>query len=420
VSLVKGHLRTIAATACASALAVAVLQGCVTTVRRVEPVPAAPKPTTPPRDAERVSEGASGSMPRVTETGAAIDFRVLGTVAHDGFTLPLLSPDARYMAVQTGGVPDRAAMLARDGQRPPLSSRIALYRLGPRAIERLGETEGGLVLGRTADASGFLVESPRPDGARWIGRIAWGTSASTKNYEPEWLVQDGRVNAFATLGPLGELAYCARDKGTRAFDLVVRRDGRSSVLSGGGVRSFMMPAFSADGTRVMSIALRDGIVELAAADPTSESSLSQSLVKALVTDRGNDETAMQMALPQGVRDGVDGRDLIVYHPVLGTVVRWNETDGMRPVAEKAYAACRLDATRVVYLSGSSVRVARSGAAQAAPGAPSLPVLEQTAVPRALGAVEGEPSVLLLKPDPKGVQIVLARFLSRPQTAPAPR
>ncbi|MFZ9913840.1 MAG: hypothetical protein ACO3IB_00680 [Phycisphaerales bacterium] len=390
----------------------------MTTVRRVEPIPPAPKPTAPPRGAERVSEGASSSLPRVAESSAAIDFRTLGVVAHDGFTLPLLSPDGRYMAVQTGGVPDRATMLARDGQRPPIASRIALYRLGPRAIERLGETEGGLVLGRAADARGFLVESPRPDGARWIGRISWGTSASTKNYEPEWLVQDGRVNAFAALGPLGELAYCARDRGTRAFDLVVRRDGRSSVLSGGGVRSFMLPAFSTDGARVMTIALRDGIVELAAADPTSDATLAQSLVKALVTDRGNDETAMQMAVPQGVRDGVDGRDLIVFHPVLGTVVRWNETDGMRPVADKAYAACRLDATRVVYLSGSAVRVARAGVTQSEPGAPSVLVLEQTAVPRALGAVEGDPSVLLLRPEPRGVQIVLARFLSRPQPAAA--
>ncbi|MFM7050640.1 MAG: hypothetical protein ACKOYN_00700 [Planctomycetota bacterium] len=400
----------VAATARACALAVVVLSGCVTTVRPAPPVVAVPPASPPPRNAERVSEGATPAGPQATASGSsvAIDFRTLGSVATDGFTLPLFSPDGRFVAVQTGAAPDRATMLARDGQRPPLDARIALYRLSTRGIERLGETDAGLVLGRSADARGFLVESPRPDGARWIGRIAWGTSAATSGYEPEWLVQDGRVNAFAALGAAGELAYCTRDVGRPAFDLVVRRDGRSMTLGGNGVRSYMLPMLSADGSKVMAIALRDGIVELASAETTSEADMARSLVKSFVTDRGNDETAMQMAAPQGARDGVDGADMLFYHPVLGTVARWNDRDGMRPVAEAALAACRLDGARVVYLSGSAVRVgaSREGASPARPG---TLVLDRTAVPRALGMVEGAPAVLLLVPERGAVRLVLARF-----------
>ena len=368
-------------------------------------------PTTEPAP-EAVSDApVRAPSPRGSIVGSAvsIDFRPLGRVETDGFTLPVLSPDGRLLAVQTGAVPDRATMLARPGQRPPLASRIATYRVDPTGLVRLGESDTGLVLGRHADAKGVLVESPRPDGARWIGRLAWGAR------EIEWLVQDGRVNAFASFGPDDALAYSSRETNTRRFDLVVRRDGHLSRLSGDGARSYLFPTFDESGARVFAMCVRDGILEFASADPTSDESMQQSLTRALVSDRATDETAAQMLAPQGVRDGVEGKDWLVYHPWLGTLVRWNDAAGLRALPGGVTARAGTTADAEVVLVGGRVRARTAGAdATAAAREPGTIVYDELAVPRALPDIEGEPAVLLVVPDAAaktpGLRLVLARFV----------
>jgi hypothetical protein len=312
-------------------------------------------------------------------------------------------------------VPDLATLLARPGQSVPQASRIAVYRVDPRGLVRLGETAPGLVLGRAADARGFLVESPRPDGARWIGRIAWGSD------EPEWLVQDGRVNAFATLGPNGELAYASREKSDRTFDLVVRRDGRTARLSSEGTRSYVFPCFTSDGLKIHAISLRDGILELLEADPASDESLRQSATRALISERADDSTAMQMTTPQGTRDGTDGGDWIVFHPALGSLIRWNAVDGVRPFAGSPIAAGRIDTRRTAFLVGNRVRIRSlddpSGEAEgrmrmdsgvAEPGLGTV-LFDSIAVPRAIAPIEGAPALLLVAPDRNGVRLLIARL-----------
>jgi hypothetical protein len=352
---------------------------------------------------------------RIVGSAVAVDLRPLGNVQTDGYTLPLLSPDGRVLAVQTGTVPDLATLLARPGQSVPQASRIAVYRVDPRGLVRLGETAPGLVLGRAADARGFLVESPRPDGARWIGRIAWGSD------EPEWLVQDGRVNAFATLGPNGELAYASREKSDRTFDLVVRRDGRTARLYSEGTRSYVFPCFTADGLKIHAISLRDGILEFLEADPASDESLRQSATRALISERADDSTAMQMTTPQGTRDGADGPDWIVFHPMLGSLVRWNAVDGVRAFAGSPIAAGRIDARRTAFLVGNRVRIRSlddpSGEAEgrmrmdsgvAEPGLGTV-LFDSIAVPRAIAPIEGAPALLLVAPDRNGVRLLIARL-----------
>ncbi len=370
-------------------------------------------------NASTIAKPAPGSvtaMPgRIVGSAVAVDLRPLGTVQTDGYTLPLLSPDGRVLAVQTGTVPDLATLLARPGQSVPQASRIAIYRVDPRGLVRLGETAPGLVLGRAADARGFLVESPRPDGARWIGRIAWGSD------EPEWLVQDGRVNAFATLGPGGELAYSSREKTDRTFDLVIRREGRSARLASEGVRSHVFPCFTADGLKIHAISLRDGILELVEADPASDESLRQSATRALISERADDSTAMQMTTPQGTRDGTDGPDWILFHPSLGTLVRWNAVDGVRPFSGSPVAAGRIDGRRTAFLVGNRVRIRtledpsgesagrmRMDSGVTDPGLGTV-LFDSVAVPRAIAPIDGAPALLLVAPDRNGVRLLIARL-----------
>jgi hypothetical protein len=219
------------------------------------------------------------------------------------------------------------------------------------------------------------------------------------------------VNAFATLGPRGELAYATRDTRQRVFDLVVLRDGTKSTLLGDDARSFVLPCFSADGSRIFSIVLRDGILELASADPTSSSSLQQSLVRAFISDRADDAKALGMLAPQGVRDGVDGADWILFHPSLGTLVRWNEIDGVRPLKGRAIAAAAIDQDRTALLIDGRVRI--RSRADAEVGQDNIDrgtvLFDSIAVPRRCAPIEGATALLLVVPDPSGVRLLIARF-----------
>jgi hypothetical protein len=374
------------------------------------------KPSTASGGGAQPGQTKPAAMPgKIVGSALAIDLRPLGLVPTDGYTLPLLSPDGRLLAVQTGTVPDLATLLARPRQSPPVASRIAMYRVEPRGLVRLGETGTGLVLGRSADARGFLVESPRPDGSRWIGRFPWGGD------EAEWLVQDGRVNAFGALGPDGALAYATRERSDRAFDLVVRRAGRTARLPADGVRSHLFPVFSADGARLLAFSLRDGILELVAVDPSSDESMRQSATRSLISDRANDEMAMQMVAPQGTRDGADGDDWILFHPTLGSLVRWNPVDGVRAFAGRPLAAGRIDAQRTAFLVGDRVRIRTQGEGAGAPAAVMKPdagvsdpglgtvLLDGVAVPRAIAPIDGAPAILLAAPDRNGLRLLLARL-----------
>jgi hypothetical protein len=399
------------------------LSGCAATPKP-EPAKAkgdAPAPVASAESAaapEAVSDApvrAPGPRGSIVGSAVSIDFRPLGRVSTDGFTLPVLSPDGRLLAVQTGAAPDLATMLARPGQRAPLASRVATYRVDATGLVRLGESDTGLVLGRHADAKGVLVESPRPDGSRWIGRLGWDAR------EVEWLVQDGRVNAFASFGADGSLAFSSRETSTRRFDLVVRRDGQSSRLSGEGARSYLYPTFDASGSRVFAMCVRDGVLEFASVDPASDESMRQTLTRAFVSDRATDETAAQMLAPQGVRDGVDGKDWLVYHPWLGTLVRWNESAGLRALPGGVTARAATTADAEVVLVGGRVR-ARTALADATTVArePGTIVYDELAVPRALADIDGAPAVLLVVPDAQakapGLRLVLARFVRSPGAA----
>ena len=249
------------------------------------------------------------------------------------------------------------------------------------------------------------VRSVRPDGTRWIGRIDWSSR------ETEWLVQDGNVHAFAALGADGTLVHASRPLNGRQFDLVIRKDGQTRRLPGDGTRSYLLPCLSADGTRVLAFSLRDGILELVSADPASDASLQQSAVRFFVTDRGSDELALFMGSAQGVRDGVDGRDWILFHRSLGSLARWNETDGLRALTGGVLAHARVDAGREAVLTGSKVRVRRPDTNAASEGLdPGTVVLEQLGVPRGLGVVEGAPAIAVFVPEPGGVRMLMVRLV----------
>ncbi|MBI1303634.1 MAG: hypothetical protein GC172_07580 [Phycisphaera sp.] len=401
----------------AALLAAATATACEAPPRRAEPVGLAPTGDAGAMRGERVSDvpapGARGAGAAAVAGLPSLEFLQLGTVETDGFTLPVISPNGRFLAVQTGEPPDLATALARPGQRPPRASRIALYRLDERGIVRLGETGAGFVLGRAADDTGVLIESPRPDGARWIGRIRWGAPRGSEGYEPEWLVQDGRVNAFATLGPDDALAYATRDVRDRAFDIVVRTEGRTLRIGGDGLRSHVYPALGPDGALLHAFAVRDGVAELVVADLRelaraggSTAGESAAIRRIEISDRADDAVVAQMATPQGhldsfVRGGEGspdggGADFLFFHPELNSIVRVTREGEPAPLRIRCLAWARLDAGNAVALADG--RVLLETDATTADPADAVVVLPQLAIPRSMRAPDGRPAVLLFTPE----------------------
>ncbi len=245
--------------------------GCVqqTTKPKISFLPpgVAPKP-----DLRRpVAQPAVQATPEGTRT--KVGLRRLGAVPFDSQTLPLTSPDGRWIATEHGAPPPWGAVLAAPGEMPPPGLRISAYQvargdgsplptgMGMNEMKWKDRLPLGLLLGRSCDDRGFLVEAPQRDGSRWIGRVEWTTGRL------EWLVRGTDpgienhvvIAAFASYGPSGELAYSRLDSVGGAFDLIVRtrpEDPRTErvLVSADGSESYLCPTFSADRSHVYALA----------------------------------------------------------------------------------------------------------------------------------------------------------------------
>ncbi len=183
---------------------------------------------------------------------------VLGEVPCDGRTLPLVSPDGEFIATQTGAPPDWDVLLAAPGAGALGESRIEIHRLDRRSGETafFRATDAMLLLGRACDGGGLLVESPHPDGSRWIGYTPWYSGPV------QWLAADEHTNAFAHLGAGGRLAWCRRPAGAEHFDLVVRRDGEEWTIGAQG-GDWLLPVWAAGGDGLFALRLEAGSLEAA-------------------------------------------------------------------------------------------------------------------------------------------------------------
>jgi hypothetical protein len=140
--------------------------------------------------------------------------QTLGEVDYDGTTLPLIDDHpagGKFLAVQTGVVAPWGALLGEPGATSP-GTRVVVYDLNAKPLRPVVWPEAGdersipvgALLGRSGDAEGFLIEWPRPDGSRWIGKAAWTTGRVT------WLVRDAATNAHALLLRNGGLIFSRR------------------------------------------------------------------------------------------------------------------------------------------------------------------------------------------------------------------
>jgi len=258
-----------------------------------------------------------------------VSIRPVGKIPYDGLVLPIVSPDGRAIATQSGRAPSWNCLFADKGCPPPVGLALSAYSISiapepaaspdgsrdankpdkphsPRGLSAIKWNKPllpGLLLGRAADEQGFLVEAPQPSGARWIGHVKWLTG------EINWLVRDEQlrtVNAHAALADDGALVFVRRPLDRASFDLVLRtRRGDSSidivVAAPNGSESYTYPFISPDGTVVAAFAvptddLASGMVSLVAfarLDPTIGKSLSLVEISRLEIGRGGMQAAYQ-------------------------------------------------------------------------------------------------------------------------------
>ena len=219
--------------ACASLLAVAFSGGCVVERTPVAGTPVKPSGSSGTRADAARPQAASREKPaatlpegpiarrepgRTVASDISVEVQPRGSVRYDGQALPVASPDGRWLAVQEGEPPTWETILAQSGAMPSAETRLVVYDLAgsaPAKVSLAEPLQAGVMLGRGADDEGFLVESPRPDGSRWIGRASWLTG------RVRWLAAGDHVNAFGFLTPRGELLFSRRRTHETDFELVL-------------------------------------------------------------------------------------------------------------------------------------------------------------------------------------------------------
>jgi hypothetical protein len=278
-----------------------------------------------------VTKDPEGAVTRDASFQLSID--PLPPVDTDGFQLPLVSPDGGQMAWQSRNNADWPTLLALPGSTRALQAVVSGRRVGDGAA---WSQRNPMLLGRMATTAGVLVEAPQADGSRWIGLAPWDGA------EPTWLVKDANVNAFAAIGPRGELAWCRRATDQSEFDLVVERpEGRLELPRRAG-ESWMMPVVARDGVYAASV--RDGVLELAflpirPGQTMNRAEAEPALLRQRISLRGTTRNAYQMMVASGPDRAATPQGLLLFHPELRRMTLWNpRNESMTLLAPGSVAA----------------------------------------------------------------------------------
>ncbi|MFG0293741.1 MAG: hypothetical protein ACF8MJ_11420 [Phycisphaerales bacterium JB050] len=266
----------------------------------------------------------SSAVARVVNSRVVLATRALGDVPFDGQVLPVLSPDGRYLATQTGEAPDWESLLGLPGQSVSSRTRVEAYDLSastPRRIRWTQELPSGCLLGRSADDSGFLIERIMPDATRRIGKVSWATGGVT------WLTAEGDTAAAGTLGSVGSanvFATTLRTASDPRRRLRVRASGGVDTRDDPGI-SYHMPTGTSDPTLVLAVAQSTAGTDLVAIRVEDSSPLRSYVLARRPISAGSDPmiayqalSSLQSPLPLSpVAEGDQPPGVLFFHPSAG-------------------------------------------------------------------------------------------------------
>lgn len=255
---------------------------------------------------------------RSTRIDRSITLSPRGFLAADSATPPLISPDGRFVAVQSRPTPSWNDLLGWTSGVPMPPPAVAVAALPAEPIAELAATtlREPLLLGNAADARGFLVESPRGDGARWIGAVRWDGSGI------EWIVADAGVNAMATRAADGAIAWCRSDAAGEPASLRLReRDGSLREWPPAPGSTWLAPRLSGDGRFLFAIKQGDGRAWLVAIDRAAPEGEAKAVELSLRTSAA---TSLAATFALGSGSTLEGEgSWLVLHPEDRALRRWH-------------------------------------------------------------------------------------------------
>lgn len=298
------------------------LPSCTASNRRNQPPPMSPEST------KRLQEIAENELSRGSTFSIRFQAQLqdVGEVPYDQSTMPLVSPDGNYIATSVGIAPEMATLLAEPGSPSPLGTGIEIWKINRNTggLDSTFTLAPPLLLGRSADAVGFLVESPTPDGPRLIGKVSWTTGKLT------WLVDDGNVNAFATLGPRGQLAYSTRAVAQEGFSLVVRNSQGNEIEVGTLEGNWYFPTWSTRNDRLYAFWISpENNMRLVTMLTISQEGMSASMNDLDLGEDATPRVAYRAVAVQPVVQGLSSsptEELLFWHPVEEQLVAWSPGD----------------------------------------------------------------------------------------------
>jgi len=250
----------------------------------------------------------------------AAAIRPLGTVPYDGFALPIVSPSGNWAATQIGSPPPWSTVLAQANASGLSNTSISIFELGwdsseANLFKQLGEPA---MLGRSCNHNGFLIESPRNDGSRWIGHVSWNTGII------KWLAADENVNAFADLGPNNQLAWSRRSLDGEHFDLVVKLgELQWSIISQG--EDWLMPKWSGHGNGLFVFQLENGVLQATHMDASNSNTAHKSMKHLKLMSKATIRDAYQ-CLAATISSATSNRTaiehLVFFHPGSLRLAMW--------------------------------------------------------------------------------------------------
>ncbi len=356
----------------------------------------------------------------ITNTHVVLGLTPVGTVPYDGQVLPLISPDGHFCAVEEGEAPTWGTLVAAPDAEVPSSTHLAVYDLTvrpPARVTTAQELEPGLMLGRACDSRGFLVEAPRPDGSRWIGRATWQSG------RVEWLArEEAVVCAHGVLTLAGDLVFTRRPVTGQVAELVVRTSSGTLVTRSEGDRPYAMPMTTNDPGTIYAMCLTPSGIEVHAlaykAQGPGAPKLGPVLARRMLCGDRDVWAAYQIAAPlQGpiARHADPGilpeiEPLVIPNPAAGRMSIFDVRSGsLFPLAANSIAAVRwTNASKVGYLCTTPKGLVFSlePSSTAEPHTPEARMLFESYVPR-LTSDANRPALLLgpVKTDPHTLEII---------------
>ncbi len=329
----------------------------------------------------------------------------LGRISYDGQTMPIVSPDGRFLAVQTGEAATWDVLLGAPASGTPRGAAVAVYRIDGKVTELvdLAESTSGLLLSRSADESEFLAEWPKADGTRSIVAIDWVSGRRR-------IVLDGphmfRTPSFTAAGDV----VCVRAgvTGESGIDgggdlVLVTRSGAAAIKSA-EVGAYTA-AMAVGGDIVLAIqSSRSGLelhaVRIARGGSGATPALGAVVARRRIASVQDPLIAFQVFAPvqgAGPTRGGDAAGLspspVVFSPLTNSMAVFDlESAQLRPLATGSVGAAWWSREGQ---SGWFITTPDGLEFQAGPGEPAAGVVSRVFMPRAMP--RGDGSLILLGP-----------------------